>query len=95
MNKYIICPKCGAQYLPEEILYPNKFFGKPRFIERDSENKIIKFNGTSLDLNEIFICEFCDTKFEINVDVDFKSSAYTDEYVEKFENIFYVKKEND
>lgn len=25
----IICPKCGREYLPAEIYYPNEFLGKP------------------------------------------------------------------
>jgi uncharacterized OB-fold protein len=25
----IVCPKCGREYLPVEIYYPNSFFGKP------------------------------------------------------------------
>ena len=25
----IICPKCGREYLPAEIYYPNFFFGRP------------------------------------------------------------------
>ena len=39
--KHIIkCPYCGAEYLPEEIYYPDSFFGKPRDIVKNSKGEI-------------------------------------------------------
>lgn len=73
MNK-VICPHCGAEYLPAEIFVPSAFFGKPRNIDKDSTGRILGYNGTREDLKENFKCDFCDRKFSVVANVDYKTS---------------------
>ncbi len=70
--EYITCPKCGREYLPAEIYYPNSFLGKPADIER-LNNKIEGFTGKSMDLEETYVCDNCSTKFRVTATVKFKS----------------------
>ena len=67
----ITCPKCGKEYLPAEIFIPKAFFGIPEIIQRDANGKIISFSGTSLDSNEHYCCDKCDTEFEITSKISF------------------------
>ena len=70
----IICPKCGAQYLPGEIYLPNAFLGQPRNVARDCTGKIVDYSGNSMDLKETYICDKCGCKFGVKAVVQF----YTD-----------------
>lgn len=70
--QYITCPHCGAEYLPAEIYYPNEFLGKPSDIEK-LNGKIESFLGKSMNLEEIYICDHCLTKFQTTAKVTFKT----------------------
>lgn len=61
----IECPKCGHEYLPAEIFVPRGFFGTPTNIVRDENNKLVSYDGTSVDVFEKYICDTCDTEFRI------------------------------
>lgn len=69
----ITCPKCGKEYLPAEIFIPKAFFGNPNIINRDENGKIISYSGTSIDTNEKYMCDKCDTEFEISTKISFDS----------------------
>lgn len=71
--EYIVCPRCGREYLPAEIYYPDNFLGKPQDIERVN-NKVEGFTGKSMDLEETYICDSCNTKFKVTATVKFKTS---------------------
>ena len=79
MNEYrkrlitIDCPVCGHQYLPAEIYIPKRFFGNPSYIERTNTGKIDIFDGTSMDLQEEYICDKCLNKFKVVANVSFKT----------------------
>ena len=81
----IICPTCGAEYLPCEI-YINKYFiGNCKNIVKDKEGKIINYFGTPLDLKEKYICDYCDKSFKVTTKVNFTAetdtkSDFTDDY---------------
>lgn len=80
---FVKCPKCGREYLPSEIFIPKSFFGAPDFIKRDINGAIENFTGTSMDTDELYCCDNCNTSFkvttkisfdtEINVETDFNS----------------------
>ena len=70
--QYIICPKCGAEYLPCEIYYPKQFLGESLEIDKIN-GKIDAFSGNYMDLEESFICEHCDAKFKTTAKVQFKT----------------------
>lgn len=75
----IKCPKCGAEYLFEEIYYPQEFFGKPLTVVRDENNKIIYFSDTSLNTTEEYTCDYCDCHFEVNAKIVFDTKELKDE----------------
>ena len=69
----ITCPKCGREYLPAEIYVPDVFIGKPDIIKRDIDGTIKDFTGTSLDLDELYCCDSCNTSFKITAKVSFET----------------------
>lgn len=71
----IICPKCGREYLPAEIYLPNQFLGRPNSILRFNNGKIDTFDGTSMNLDETYICDNCDTEFKVSAKVQFKTQV--------------------
>ena len=75
--KYIECPYCGYQYLPEEIYVPTGFFGKPRAIEREYSGRILDFIGDSLNINEKYICDKCSQQFNIKAKINFEVTKST------------------
>lgn len=84
----ITCPTCGREYLPAEIFIPDAFFGKPYSIDRDSEGKIIDYEGNSLDTSESYYCEKCNTPFIINSKITFDTKVdikvdFDNDYVRK------------
>ena len=78
-NQYIVCPKCGAEYLPCEIYYPKSFLGDSLQIDK-IKGKIESFSGNPMDLEETYICDHCDTKFKAIAKVSFKTQI-----VEKYD----------
>lgn len=80
-TEVITCPKCGREYLPAEIFVPNAFFGRPRDIVRDVYGTILDYEGTSLDVEETYTCDKCNTTFNIKARCSFATS------LSKFENI--------
>lgn len=70
----IVCPKCGREYLPAEIYYPNSFFGRPQDIDRTNDGKIENFTGKSMDLEESYQCDNCGCRFQVSAKVSFKAT---------------------
>ena len=80
----IKCPVCGAEYLPEEIFYPDSVFNKNLKVVRDEEGKIVFFNkNESFNLEEEFECEHCGTLFRVKGDTKFKVEALKEEIFEE------------
>ena len=74
----ITCPRCGAEYLPQEIYIPNTFFGKASYIEKDStSHQITQVYGTDLDLEENYICDVCNTPFNVSAKISFTTKEDT------------------
>ena len=69
----IKCPHCNAEYLPEEIFYPDSVFNNNVKAVRDEEYKLIVVEGDSFNLEEEFECEYCGCKFKVTGKVDFKT----------------------
>lgn len=70
----IICPNCGAEYLPCEIFIPDVFIGKSYHVDRDKDGKIITFDGEAPDVKESFQCYRCGRKFNVDTEINFKTS---------------------
>ena len=70
----IVCPNCGAEYLPQEIYIPNEFFGRATYIERDEKtHQITDVIGSSVDLDESYTCNFCNTPFSVTAKISFNT----------------------
>jgi DNA-directed RNA polymerase subunit RPC12/RpoP len=72
-TNYIICPKCGAEYLPAEIFYPDVVLGNPENIIKDKKGKIEFFIGESVNLTEEYTCYTCNCKFLVEGSVKFNT----------------------
>lgn len=84
--RVIKCPECGYEYLPAEIYLPNDFLGKPKNIMKDSNGKILGFDGIKMNDTETYKCDNCDTLFEVVSTTYFASKPIghsADEYVTK------------
>lgn len=82
----IVCPKCGAEYLPCEIYLPNYLLGKAEEVIKDEDGKILDFTGLEADMSERYECEYCNTTFKVNAKIIFtpsmdKTSNFDEEYV--------------
>ncbi len=71
----IECPKCGREYLPAEIFVPRAFFGKPEDIVRDVYGRILDYEGTSVDLQETYTCDKCNSTFTIKSKMHFDTET--------------------
>lgn len=71
MKKFLTikCPKCGCEYLFEEIYSACGFFGKPKNILRDDNGKIVAFEGDTLDTKETYTCDRCGCTFDVETKV--------------------------
>lgn len=82
----ITCPKCGREYLPAELYIPDAFFGRPKDIVRDIYGIILDYEGTSVDLQESYICDKCNTNFVVKAKIGFtteitKLDNFDEEYI--------------
>lgn len=95
----IECPNCGYEYLPAEIFIPNSYFGKPFAIDRDSEGKIIEFEGQSIDLYETYTCDKCNHMFRITSKIGFyteddKLQNFNEDYTTSLrKNVLFLEEE--
>lgn len=74
----IKCPYCGARYLPGEIYLPKTFLGEPTKVYRDEKGNILGFDGTDMNLNESYTCDYCGKKFFVETSVLFKTETTKD-----------------
>lgn len=73
-DNLIVCPFCGAEYLPAEIFYPNNFLGKPKNIFKDEYGKLLYYTDTDWDNTETFICDHCNKEFKVTVKYNFTAT---------------------
>lgn len=84
----ITCPYCGREYLPSEIYLPNSFLGKATNVMRMIDGSIEAYFGKNMDLKESYICDKCNSEFNVQAKVSFKTfpkqnSKFKEEYVTK------------
>lgn len=88
----ITCPYCGREYLPSEIYLPNSFLGKATNIMRMTDGTIEAFFGKGMDLKESYICDKCNSEFNVQAKVTFKSfplkdNKFKEEYITKINRL--------
>ena len=74
MNK-IICPHCGAEYLPQEIYIPSDFLPRFEDLVKDDEGKIVAGYEQPMNLHEEYTCDYCGHRFQVTAKVEFFTSA--------------------
>lgn len=74
MNK-IICPYCGAEYLPQELYIPSDFLPKFDDLVKDDEGKIVAGYERPLNTHEEYTCDCCGHRFQVDAKVEFVTSA--------------------
>lgn len=78
-DSFIVCPVCGAEYLTEEIMFPDNMYGKPMNIIKDECGKILSFDGNSISLNESYKCDKCETSFRVKGTITYKTYVSVDD----------------
>ena len=88
----ITCPYCGREYLPSEIYLPSSFLGKVSNVMRMTDGTIEAYFGKGMDLKESYICDKCNSEFNVQAKVSFKTSPkqdikFKEEYVTKLNRL--------
>ena len=65
----IRCPHCGYEYLPNEIFYPDELLGDAFNVIRDENGKIIFHEGNNMNLEEEYVCDWCNKTFKVKMQV--------------------------
>lgn len=81
---FIRCPHCGAHYLPNEIFIENGLLGNAHNIVKTSKGEIVSYQGKPYDLQEKYVCDYCNKEFLIEGTLSFKTTVVEDfeeEYV--------------
>ena len=73
MNK-IICPYCGAEYLPQELYIPSDFLPKMEDVVKDDEGKIVAGYSRPLNTHEEYTCDYCGHRFQVEAKVEFSAT---------------------
>ena len=96
----ISCPHCGAQYTAGEIYIPEYFLGKPSGIEREGATKrILQDYGRPMDTRERYICDYCNTPFNVkafikfNVEEDVEHNFNKDYFTSLHKNSLFLSEE--
>lgn len=81
MNKkhYIVCPHCGAEYLPAEVLVSEGSLGEPTGIVKDEFGRIVYYGGTDIDMHDVYECDYCNRPFSVVGDVRFATRGTEDD----------------
>lgn len=70
----ITCPCCGAEYTAGELYVPEAFLGQPKQLEKEALTHRILFDGGNMmDTKEHYICDYCNTPFNIYAYVKFNT----------------------
>ncbi len=88
----ITCPYCGREYLPSEIYLPNSFLGKVTDVMRMVDGSIEAYFGKNMDLKESYICDKCNSEFNVQAKVTFKTfpkqdTKFKEEYVTRINRL--------
>lgn len=71
MSKLIICPFCGAHYLPDEVFYPEDFIGEHYDVSKDEEGHIEHCLGYDGKVEEEYTCDHCGHTFKVVAELSF------------------------
>jgi len=75
----IVCPHCGAEYLPNEIYIPNEFFTSTSSL-KDEHCKILSLSSNVLNTVEEYCCDNCSNTFKVSATVSFDTEEIKDDF---------------
>lgn len=61
----VVCPHCGAEYLPSEILMEDGLLGDVSNIVKTSNGRLVGYNGTPLNIEDDYVCDYCSKPFGV------------------------------
>ena len=70
-KQLLVCPKCGAEYLPCEIFYPKEFFGGSPRIVKNAEGKMISPSDNTMQMSESYECDYCHCMMQVQAKIGF------------------------
>ena len=85
-NLIIKCPHCGAEYLLEEIFYPEDIFGETsngKYLTVKDENGRILSTESTKNLKQTYTCDYCDKDFEVTLNISNTTRPITDIFLEE------------
>ena len=74
----VVCPHCGAEYLPCELLVEDGLLGDAHGIVKDSSGHIIRYSGNATSIHDSYICDFCNKPFSIDGELSLSTSKEDD-----------------
>lgn len=80
----IVCPVCGQEYMPSEIFTAKYFLGHESHIEKLSSGKIDFTFGQISNTVETYICDNCDTKFEVELEGYWKVTEIKEKEIKEY-----------
>lgn len=80
----IRCPKCGREYLPGEIYYPEDFLGQPKNIIKDEDGNVLGFEGSDMNTVEEYVCDVCGAKFTVDASITFRTAEVVDDFDDEY-----------
>ncbi len=86
-TNFIICPHCGAEYLPAEI-FVSDLVGNPTNIIKDENGHIDYYTGDSMSFVEEYECDTCGHRFRVTGKVTFTTEPI-DGFVENYESTLF------
>ena len=69
----IKCPYCEAEYAPSEIFYPSDFLPDVSDVVKDSDGRVVAYEGSLMNLSEEYECDRCGHVFKATAHVSFCS----------------------
>jgi len=75
---FIVCPHCGAKYMPSEIFIEEGILGDAHEIVKTSKGNIEHYLGKPYDLHETYVCDYCNKEFKIEGTMEFTTSKVED-----------------
>ena len=74
-SQMIRCPRCGAEYLPSEVMYPESVLGRETSVGKDDRGHIVFTDGEKPSMKDEYTCDYCGCTFEVTAEVTYSSSV--------------------
>lgn len=69
------CPKCGAEYLPSEVMYPESILGHETSVSKDDKGHIVFSDGEAPTYSDEYTCDYCGCTFRTMATVSYETEV--------------------